>query len=1123
MRNKEGWCFERPAILGIAMMLVLLFVAMTVYTTAELKPEMTTRLKDGKTQRWINPISKGVVWDNGMHYDGLLSAQDDPVEGLDSEPADDFMFDVDQPVSDVHWIGGYWSPPEDYDFDWRVTFYDDFGDGTKPGAVIATWVFPNSDVNETNIYLNIFSYSVDLPSPLTFLAGTKYWITIQGIGTYPPYSGWGYHLDPILLHQAVFRSVYWGYPDWTDQSHDMCFQLTYEEWPNHKMHFPQLPDLIGWDVNAKYPKTLADDWQCSETGPVMDIHFWGSWKDIDGNPATDDFYTATPHFFLSIHGNIPADVDTPWSRPGELLWWWQGEIPGTPFDPPTLEGWLNPNTGEVFSNDHVAYWRYDFVDIPDPFIQYEDSIYWLSISTAYIPSPYQWGWKNSRDHFMDDAAYTDNHPVGPWYPIVEPPRYNWFDVQFDATGVPEDLGSTNYYSNGWYFYSQTGWWNMWFYNNPFTYEHPKEIQLEFWVVGPGMVEVALNWSTDLWSLEGVPGRPPLPGDFVDPPIPEDVYIGREHFGLWPEGGPYTIDFWIDNYNPEWVSVDFVGVDAIINGSIWHECVQTSLDLAFVITGETEPELDFGDVPDPPYPTLLVNDGARHTIVPNVFLGATIDPEADGQPDPNALGDDNYGIGDDEDGVVFTTLLMPNCPALVKVTASVAGFIDAWIDYNADGSFEQIFNSQPVSAGDNDLGFWVPPGATPGITFSRFRFSTTGGLGPNGLASDGEVEDYEVTIVEPIENIKMHYPQPPDLEGWDVLATYPLVCADDWECTETGAVTDIYFWGSWLGDSLGNIQGFYLSIHSNIPGPPYSQPGDELWSAYITDFTEFLVGNGAQGWYDPFMPWHIYPDHNNCWQYEITNIPDPFIQQAGNIYWLDIRADVEGSVYHEPPLWGWKTSFEHFEDDAVWAVAEPPYYWFPLTDPLTGITLDLAFVITGEPNNPPYEPSNPIPADGAIDQSIDVDLAWSGGDPDPGNTVTYDIYFGETSPPPLLVPGHHDTTYDPGTLDYETQYFWRIVARDPQGAETSGSEWDFTTEGVPVICGDVNNDGIINIGDVVYLIGYLYRGGPLPIPLECVGDVNNDDIVNIGDVVYLIAYLYRGGPTPDPNCCNPPWK
>lgn len=61
-------------------------------------------------------------------------------------------------------------------------------------------------------------------------------------------------------------------------------------------------------------------------------------------------------------------------------------------------------------------------------------------------------------------------------------------------------------------------------------------------------------------------------------------------------------------------------------------------------------------------------------------------------------------------------------------------------------------------------------------------------------------------------------------------------------------------------------------------------------------------------------------------------------------------------------------------------------------------------------------------------------------------------------------------------------------------------------------GDANGDGIIDLGDLVYLIGYLYKGGPPPDPLWT-GDCNCDGIVNLGDVVYLISYLYKGGPPP----------
>ena len=63
-------------------------------------------------------------------------------------------------------------------------------------------------------------------------------------------------------------------------------------------------------------------------------------------------------------------------------------------------------------------------------------------------------------------------------------------------------------------------------------------------------------------------------------------------------------------------------------------------------------------------------------------------------------------------------------------------------------------------------------------------------------------------------------------------------------------------------------------------------------------------------------------------------------------------------------------------------------------------------------------------------------------------------------------------------------------------------------------GDANGDGSIDIGDVVYLINYLYKYGSAPDPVDA-GDCNCDGMVNVGDVVYLVNYLYRGG---DPPSC-----
>jgi hypothetical protein len=175
------------------------------------------------------------------------------------------------------------------------------------------------------------------------------------------------------------------------------------------------------------------------------------------------------------------------------------------------------------------------------------------------------------------------------------------------------------------------------------------------------------------------------------------------------------------------------------------------DYAVIIT-EEEAGLDFGDAPDQPYPTLLASGGANHQIVPGMFLGWLIDAERDGQPNATATGDDLAKLPD-EDGVMFTTPLVPGQTVQVQVVASTAGFLNAWLDFAADGSWaqlsDQIFGGTPLSAGTNFLAFAVPSGAATGVpTFARFRFSTQQQLGFGGAAPDGEVEDYRVVLQNP---------------------------------------------------------------------------------------------------------------------------------------------------------------------------------------------------------------------------------------------------------------------------------------------------------------------------------------------------------------------------------------
>jgi hypothetical protein len=208
--------------------------------------------------------------------------------------------------------------------------------------------------------------------------------------------------------------------------------------------------------------------------------------------------------------------------------------------------------------------------------------------------------------------------------------------------------------------------------------------------------------------------------------------------------------------------------------------------------------------------------------------------------------------------------------------------------------------------------------------------------------------------------KMHYPQLPDRNGWDVKASWSKVLADDWRCSETGDVEDIHFWGSWYkddwrdeGNPASSFEWFSISIYADIPdpdgtGPEFSKPGALLWTRVFKpeQVDVRLWGTGEQGWYDPNSGQWEYPNHVMNFQYNIENIQNPFPQKAGTIYWLAISMECN---YGE---WGWKTSLDHWNDDGVWADYEPggPTPWTELRDPRTtpGESLDMAFVITPEP-------------------------------------------------------------------------------------------------------------------------------------------------------------------------------
>lgn len=203
----------------------------------------------------------------------------------------------------------------------------------------------------------------------------------------------------------------------------------------------------------------------------------------------------------------------------------------------------------------------------------------------------------------------------------------------------------------------------------------------------------------------------------------------------------------------------------------------------IVDGEVEDYLitdrraDLGDLPDTGpgtgpgnYQTLVSDNGAAHGIVAGLHMGACVDQELDGQPSVGADGDDQSGgvvsgtcavPGDDEDGVNTADLnFIAFQPATVRVNATNTtgspAFLCGFVDLNGDGDFNDTIGGMAetgpqvnVPTGSNNAQFIINFGTTPVTpvvtSYARFRLSTTPGCQAFGAVSDGEVEDYAVTL------------------------------------------------------------------------------------------------------------------------------------------------------------------------------------------------------------------------------------------------------------------------------------------------------------------------------------------------------------------------------------------
>ena len=150
-------------------------------------------------------------------------------------------------------------------------------------------------------------------------------------------------------------------------------------------------------------------------------------------------------------------------------------------------------------------------------------------------------------------------------------------------------------------------------------------------------------------------------------------------------------------------------------------------------------------------------------------------------------------------------------------------------------------------------------------------------------------------------------------------------ADDFQCIQTGPITKIYLWGSWLNDygtgaAPGDVEKFHLSIYSDDPvgdgGDPNEDPANQdskplelLWSGNFDQFetTEYSFVQEEYFW-DAYRNDPLGWD-NRIWQYVIAIPESTAFEQQGShtepkVYWLGVSAEISGQ---EQPQFGWKTT------------------------------------------------------------------------------------------------------------------------------------------------------------------------------------------------------------------------
>ena len=300
-----------------------------------------------------------------------------------------------------------------------------------------------------------------------------------------------------------------------------------------------------------------------------------------------------------------------------------------------------------------------------------------------------------------------------------------------------------------------------------------------------------------------------------------------------------------------------------------------------------------------------------------------------------------------------------------------------------------------------------------------------------------------------------------------------------------------------GDSL-----FFQGVRA------YATSGLRYGTAVTADFDSIfgaVAGDDITWFLNEWIYGEGHPDYEYSWQCRPNGsgafIVDMFIEQVQatpTAFRMPIKTRITGTA--------------GTRDSVIWNQGRFAAYQITFADSITAIQLDpqqwILRSVLQKPMNV-HILGNPLP-NASYNQPYSAALEAVGGvEPYHWQFLGGDLPFG--------IEFDTATATFSGIPTYVADYYFTLTCHDsgdPLRADT-------VSLGISVIepqwvCGDANGSSTVTVSDVVYMINFIFGGGPAPNPLAS-ADVNCSGGVSISDAVYLINYIFGGGAAPCASC------